>query len=199
MGLILGKISVDTPKFQIIRSAPDYEIRTYAPFVVAEVTYDPAQLGGPDGGFRILASYIGVVGEPQNSRPEKIPMTAPVITKTPPEKIAMTAPVITRDGRGTEATVTMQFVLPAKYARAEDAPQPTDERVRIREEGERKYGVVKFSGVATEAVAAEKAEGLRRRLERDGYSVMGNYVLARYNPPWTLPPLRTNEVMLSIE
>lgn len=198
MGLILGKISVETPQFQIAHSSPDYEIRSYAPCVVAEVTYDPGQLGGPDGGFRILAGYIGVAGEPQNSRPEKIPMTAPVITTKPPsEKIAMTAPVIT--GGGSESTVTMRFVLPAKYGRAEDAPRPTDGRVRIREEGERRYGVVRFGGVATPAAAAGKAEGLRRSLERDGYTVVGDYVLARYNPPWTLPPFRTNEVMLPIE
>ncbi|KAL0911786.1 hypothetical protein M5K25_019950 [Dendrobium thyrsiflorum] len=197
MGLILGKISVETPKYQLIHKAADYEIRTYAPSVLAEVTYDPAALGGRDAGFMILANYIGAVGEPQNSRPEKIPMTAPVITHSA-QKIAMTAPVVTSGGGGP-APVTMQFVLPANYARAEDAPRPTDERVRIREEGERKYGVVRFSGLATEATTADRAERLRRSLERDGYKVVGEYVLARYNPPWTLPPLRTNEVMLPIE
>lgn len=199
MGLILGRISVETPKYQLIGSAADYEIRTYSPSVVAEVTYDPAQPGGPDAGFMILAGYIGAVGDPKNSRTEKISMTAPVITKTLPEKIAMTAPVLTSSDGGSAAAVTMRFVLPAKYASAEEAPRPGDERVRIREEGERKYGVVRFSGVATKAVADERAERLRRSLERDGHRVAGDYVLARYNPPWTLPPLRTNEVMIPIE
>ncbi|XP_020576556.1 heme-binding-like protein At3g10130, chloroplastic [Phalaenopsis equestris] len=197
MGLILGKISVETPKYQLILKTADYEIRTYPPSVLAEVTYDPALLGDRDGGFMILAKYIGAVGEPQNSRPEKIPMTAPVITHSA-EKIDMTAPVVTSGGGGS-TPITMQFVLPAKYARAEDAPQPTDERVRIREVGERKYGVVRFSGVATETTAADRAEKLRKSLERDGYKLVGEHVLARYNPPWTLPPLRTNEVMLPIE
>lgn len=33
----------------------------------------------------------------------------------------------------------------------------------------------------------------------DGYEITGDYVLARYNPPWTLPPFKTNEVMIPVE
>ncbi|CAL9165634.1 unnamed protein product [Musa hybrid cultivar] len=199
MGLLLGKISVETPKYEVIHACPDYEIRKYSPRVVAEVTYDPSKLrGDPDGGFMILANYIGALGKPQNVRPEKIAMTAPVITKAGPEKIAMTAPVITNvAGEGKE--VTMQFVLPSKYSRAEEAPAPVDERVVVRDEGEAKFGVVRFSGLTTDQAVAERVEQLRRCLERDGHKVVGDFLLARYNPPWTLPFLRTNEVMLPIE
>ncbi|KAG0479196.1 hypothetical protein HPP92_013915 [Vanilla planifolia] len=182
MGLILGRISVETPKYEVVHTAADYEIRRYPAAVLAEVTYDPAQLGGRDAGFMILAKYIGAVGNPQNAGSCKIAMTAPVLTSA--EQPAM----------------TMQFVLPSKFVRAEDAPRPADERVRIRDqEGDRKYGVVRFSGVATDTEVAARAEKLRKSLERDGYVVVGDrYVLARYNPPWTLPPLRTNEVMLPV-
>lgn len=199
MGLVFGKITVETPKHEVLHSCPDYEIRKYSPSVVAEVTYDPSQFRGDrDGGFMILANYIGALGEPQNAKPEKIAMTAPVITKSPyqSEKIAMTAPVITS---GDNKATTMQFVLPAKYKTAEEAPKPLDERVVIMVEGERKYGVARFSGVATDKVVEERVEKLRRSLERDGYNVVGDFLLARYNPPWTLPLLRTNEVMLPVE
>lgn len=194
---MLGKITVETPKYEVLHSRPDYEIRQYNPSVVAEVTYDPKQLKGDrDGGFMILANYIGALGQAQNSKPEKIAMTAPVITKTPePEKIAMTAPVITKG----DGAVTMQFVLPSKYQKAEDAPKPLDERVVIKEERGRKYGVVRFNGVATDKVVEEKVRKLKESLERDGHSLVGEFLLARYNPPWTLPPLRTNEVMIPIE
>ncbi|KAI3443079.1 DYW_deaminase domain-containing protein [Psidium guajava] len=204
MGMIFGKISVETPKYQVLHACADYEIRHYAPSVVAEVTYTPSQFNGRrDGGFSVLAGYIGALGDPQNAKPEKIAMTAPVITKS--EKIAMTAPVITQGpprgggGGGEEEAVTMRFVLPAKYGKAEEAPRPLDERVVVREEEGGKYGVVRFSGVATEGVAREKAEKLREWLERDGHKVAGEWVLARYNPPWTVPPLRTNEVLIPIE
>lgn len=199
MGMVFGKITVETPKHQVINSTPDYEIRRYPPAVVAQVTYDPTQFGGnKDGGFTLLANYIGALGNPQNTKPEKIAMTAPVITKSSGEKIAMTAPVVTKEEKENKA-VTMEFLLPEKYQRAEEAPAPVDERVVIREEGERKYGVVRFSGVASERVVEEKVEKLKKDLERDGFKVIGEFLLARYNPPWTLPPFRTNEVMIPIE
>ncbi|XP_051131675.1 heme-binding-like protein At3g10130, chloroplastic [Andrographis paniculata] len=199
MGLILGKITVETPKYEAIAVTDDYEIRKYPPSVIAEVTYSAADFkSGKDGGFTILASYIGAIGEPKNAKPEKIAMTAPVITKTASEKIAMTAPVVTKNEGGGEM-VTMAFILPSKYAKAEDAPKPVDERVVIREEGEKKYGVTRFSGVARDDVVAEKVEKLSKCLERDGYKIAGDFLLARYNPPWTLPPLRTNDVMIPVE
>ncbi|KAM7526427.1 hypothetical protein LguiA_016329 [Lonicera macranthoides] len=198
MGMVLGKIPVDTPKFELIKTTKAYEIRKYFSQVIAEFTYNPSQFKGKkDAGFTILANYIGAFGNPQNTKPEKIAMTSPVITKSS-EKIAMTAPVVTK-GKD-EKMVTMQFILPEKYKKAEEAPRPVDERVVIREEAERKYGVVKFGGVATDQVVEEKVESLKEGLERDGYKVVGDYVLARYNPPWiTLPPFRTNEVMIPIE
>ncbi|KAI3666977.1 hypothetical protein L6452_42018 [Arctium lappa] len=198
MGMVFGKITVETPKFEVIHSSPDYEIRQYPPSVVAEVTYDPSQFNGDkDGGFTILANYIGAFGNPKNTKPEKIAMTSPVITKAEPEKIDMTSPVVTKDVAG--GRVTMQFILPEKYKSAEEAPTAVDERVVIKEEGERKYGVVGFSGVATEGVVAEKVEKLKRDLERDGFKISVEYVLGRYNPPWTLPPFRKNEVMVPVE
>ncbi|KAK9057789.1 hypothetical protein SSX86_022627 [Deinandra increscens subsp. villosa] len=197
MGMVFGKITVATPKFQVLHSTPTYEIRQYSPSVAAEITYDPATLkGNKDGGFSILANYIGVLGKPCNTAAEKIAMTSPVITTTAAEKIDMTAPVVTAESGGR---VRMQFILPEKYKTAEEAPKPVDERVVIREAGERKYGVVGFSGVAGEAVVKEKVEKLKAELERDGYKVAGEFVLARYNPPWTLPPFRTNEVMIPVE
>lgn len=201
MGMILGKITVETPKYQLLKTTTDYEIRFYSPSVVAEVTYDPAQFkGNKDGGFMLLANYIGALGNPQNSQPEKIAMTAPVITKSPAspgQKIEMTAPVVTKEGENS--MVTMQFILPSKYTNTEETPKPLDGRVVIREEPERKFGVMRFSGTTTEKVVREKAEKLREGLERDGYKVTGDYMLARYNDPRTLPPFRTNEVMIPIE
>ncbi|CAA7052199.1 unnamed protein product [Microthlaspi erraticum] len=215
MGMVFGKIVVETPKYTVPKSGDGYEIREYPPAVAAELTYDPSEFkGDKDGGFQVLAKYIGVFGKPENEKPEKIAMTAPVITKEG-EKIAMTAPVITKEsekiemtspvvtkeggGEGGKKMVTMQFLLPAVYKKAEDAPRPTDERVRIIEEEGRKYGVVTFSGTAGESVVSEKVKKLTSDLERDGFKVTGDFILARFNPPWTLPPFRTNEVMIPVE
>ncbi|ESQ52450.1 hypothetical protein EUTSA_v10017151mg [Eutrema salsugineum] len=217
MGMVFGKIAVETPKYTVTKSGDGYEVREYPPAVAAELTYDPSEFkGDKDGGFQVLAKYIGVFGKPENEKPETIAMTAPVITKEG-EKIAMTAPVITKEGEKIEMTspvvtkeggggeggkkkmVTIQFLLPAMYKKAEEAPRPTDARVVIREEGGRKYGVVTFSGRAGESVVSEKVKKLTSDLERDGFKITGDFVLARFNPPWTLPPFRTNEVMIPVE
>ncbi|GAA0171824.1 hypothetical protein LIER_41229 [Lithospermum erythrorhizon] len=134
-----------------------------------------------DGGFSLLAAYIGVFGTPQNRTSSQIAMTAPVITKAEKD------------------TISMQFILPEEYASNEEAPGPVDERVRVVEEGERRYGVVGFSGVASEEEVERKVRVLKGWLERDGFKVVGEFVLARFNPPWTLPMFRTNEVMIPVE
>ncbi|CAL9187910.1 unnamed protein product [Musa hybrid cultivar] len=91
MGLVLGKITVETPKYEGIRAAGDYQISKYFLRVVAEVNYDPSKFRNDrDGGFIILANYIGALGDPQNDSPEKIAMTAAVVSKDRPEKIDMT-------------------------------------------------------------------------------------------------------------
>ncbi|XP_044977698.1 heme-binding-like protein At3g10130, chloroplastic [Hordeum vulgare subsp. vulgare] len=220
--LMVGKIIVETPKHEVVHTGDGYEIRKYPPCVAAEVTYDPKEMKGDrDGGFQVLANYIGAFGKPQNTKPaeaiamtapvitssssgsgeaEPIAMTAPVITSSEPEPVAMTVPVLTAEGREEQTgKVTMQFLLPSKYAKAVEAPRPTDERVVLREVPERKYAVVRFSGLAGDKVVAEKAEGLKAALHKDGHVVTGPFVLSRYNPPWTLPPLRTNEVMFPVQ
>ncbi|XP_074271556.1 heme-binding-like protein At3g10130, chloroplastic [Silene latifolia] len=203
MGMVFGKITVETPKYEILKSTPDYEIRKFPPSVVAEIKYHPSEMkkNDKDGGFLILAQYIGVFGKPQNTKVESIAMTAPVITQTQTqtpssESIAMTAPVVTK---GEGEMVTMQFILPSKYKSVDEAPKPVDERVVIKEEGEMKYGVVKFSGNASDGVVKEKVEKLKNVLENDGFKIVGEFLLARFNPPWTLPMFKTNEVMIPLE
>jgi len=240
--IIFGRITVDTPKHEVLHAGNGYEIRKYPPCVSAEVTYDSKEMKrGRDGALEILADYVGAFGKPRNTKPPKkmamtapvitssdggkaeatataalvisssgsgssseaeaISMTAPVITSAEPEPVAMTtAPVTTAEGRESQSgKVTMQFLLPSKYTKVEETPWPTDERVVLREVGERKYGVVRFAGLAGDKVVAEKAERLKAALEKDGHVVNGPYLFSRYNPPQTLPPLRTNEVMFPVE
>ncbi|KAF5952443.1 hypothetical protein HYC85_010387 [Camellia sinensis] len=106
----------------------------------------------------------------------------------------MTASMVTKEVEDKEKKMmTMQPILLEKYRKVKEAPRPVDERVVIRKERERKYGVVKFGGAATEEVV------VRKWLERDGYKVIGEFLVARCNPPWTLPAFRTNEVLLPIK
>ncbi|CAM6127628.1 unnamed protein product [Calypogeia fissa] len=213
MGTVIGKVSVETPKYNVTSSGEGYEIREYPPQLAAEVTYNPTTMKrGADGGFMVLAAYIGAVGKPANVAPkgesgEKIAMTAPVITqegagqKGEPEKIAMTAPVVTQESEaeGKNKLITMQFILPAQYKSVESTPKPTDERVVVKEIPGRKYGVTTFSGVADNSLVEKKLVGLKAALEKGGFTITGQHLVARYNPPWTPGFLRTNEVLLPVE
>ena len=109
------------------------------------------------------------------------------------EKIAMTAPVITKG----DASSTMAFVMPSSYD-ASSAPVPTNEGVAIKSIPERLVAVHTFSGTATEAVSAQKAKLLVDELRNCGFEVNGEHELARYNPPFSLPFMRTNEIWVPI-
>ncbi|XXG84815.1 hypothetical protein AAC387_Pa11g0040 [Persea americana] len=184
MGTNFGEIGVEIPKYHLLHPSPDYEISKYYPSIVAQVTYYLVQLrGNLGGGFSILANYIGALGQPQNKKPKKIAMTAPVITESISVRVA--------EERGKEMTVTMQFVLPDEYKRVEKAPTPVDERVVTRGGGEEIWGGT--------GEVVERVEKLKKSLGRDGYKVAGQFLLARYNPSWTLPAFRTNENMIPIE
>lgn len=201
----VGRIdpSLEMPRHSVLVKEERLEVRRYEPYVVAEVTtagdYDKAVRDA----FRVLAGYI--FGGNQGER--KVAMTAPVATTRADEregtKIAMTAPVATErtEGRppgdeaglGEEARWTTSFMMPSRYT-LETLPTPNDERVRFRERPDRCVGVVMFSGLVTEEEVAKQAVALRRWLTLQELDIKGDFALARYNDPFTLPWNRRNEL-----
>lgn len=183
---------VKEPAFVVERSADGYEVRRYEPYLVAEAEV-PSGTEDPLGaGFSMLFKYIG--GANQGSR--KIDMTAPVLKEGPePEKIPMTKPVLRRQEQGMTGVA---FVLPPGYT-LETVPPPNNPSIRIREIPTRRLAVLRFSGYATNPVVEEKRERLAALLARDGLRPAGGFVEAYYNPPWTPPFMRRNEVMVEIE
>ncbi len=179
--------------YQVVeRLSETVEIRRYPPLVVAETTV-PATNGRGDRSeaFRRLFDYISGA----NQAREKVEMTAPVETVRGSEKIEMTVPVetaATKDG-----PYAMRFVLPASYS-LETAPEPTDEKVRIREIPERLLAVLRFSGSTGTENVAEKRRTLARAIERSRWQVAGEPNAMFYDPPWTLPFLRRNEVAFPV-
>jgi hypothetical protein len=200
LGLVLAWIGVGVvtehgvkePAFVVERLADGYEVRRYEPYLVAEAQVPPGTEDPLGTGFRMLFKYIG--GANQGSR--KIDMTAPVLKEEPEaEKIPMTKPVLRRQEQGM---TRVAFVLPPGYT-LETAPQPNNPRIRIREIPIRRLAVLRFSGYATDPVVEEKRERLGYLLSRDGLRPVGGFMEAYYNPPWTPPFMRRNEVMVDIE
>ncbi len=193
--------AIEEPSYRVLRtlspaSADDVELREYAAYVVAEVTVPgPAEEAGSQA-FPILAGYI--FGKNKGER--KFAMTAPVTqtTATPaePQRMAMTAPVTQTAAPGSGYVV--QFVLPASVALAQ-APEPLDERVRLREVPPQRLAVIRYSGRWTEANESEHLAKLQAALKANDLAWTGEPVLSRYNGPWTPWFMRRNELWLQLQ
>ena len=176
-------MSYEEPKYTVVREMDIYEVRRYKKRTVAEVAFDT-----DSSGFKILFDYIS--GANFGSR--KVAMTVPV---TQSKKIDMTAPVTQskRDGK-----MTMRFFLPSVYS-MENAPKPTDKRVRIIDLPEQYFGVISYSGFASDSNFEKHQKELLKVLLKDGLVITGPPIKATYNSPFTPPFLRRNEAMYPLE
>ena len=169
------------PPYDVIaKLGGDAEVRRYGGRVAAETDMS----NGLNGAFRRLAAYIGGANEGAS----EIAMTAPVATAKP-EKIAMTAPV--------EVGPTMRFFLPETYTPA-TAPKPTDAGVRLVEVPPRTEAVLRYTGPRGPARVDAKAADLKRLLQNSPYRPVGDPVGYFYDPPWTIPWLKRNEVAIAV-
>ena len=170
--LALAAQAIEEPAYTIEQAweAEQIEIRAYAPRVMA-VT---GMAEDSDSGFRVLAGYI--FGG--NAEEQKIAMTAPVQQSMAGEK-------------------EMAFMIPAEYA-LEDLPEPEDQRVSFREAPAYTAAVIQFSGWASAEKADENWQQLRQFLIAEGIDITGEPTLNQYNPPWTLPFMRRNEIIVPV-
>lgn len=194
LGLVVGSEALakyEEPKYEVLRESDDIEIRQYPSVIAAEVEVEGTGEQAANRAFRILAGYI--FG--RNVSRDKIAMTVPVTQMASSEKIAMTVPVTTED---TQGKMTMRFYMPSKY-NLESLPKSVDTRIKFSKLPAARYAVIKFSGFAHEDNIARHESKLRNYLKEAGLSPQGKAIKAFYNPPWTLPFLRRNEVWLPLE
>ena len=182
-------MALEEPEYEVIAEYADFELRHYAPYIVAEVDVDGEMMEGGNSAFKILAGYI--FGD--NRAAEKMAMTAPVESR-PSEKMAMTAPVTSTE---TADKTTYAFVMEKKYT-LDSLPAPTDERIRIRKVPERIVAARRYSGRWTEKKYELNETALMDALAKQGIETVGSPTLARYNSPFSLPFARRNEVMIEI-
>ena len=188
-------MATEEPNYLLLEKSEPFELRAYAPLIVAEVKVDGDLDAASNQGFRLIAAYI--FGKNQVS--EKIAMTVPVGIESSEQnksaKIAMTAPVGI-ESAGNQWTVS--FVMPSEYTLA-SLPKPLDPQVKIRELPAEKKAVITFSGFYNEEKVKEKTQALRDWMKSRNLNSTGEPQFARYNPPWTLPFMRRNEVLIQIQ
>ena len=190
-GVLWGPIvsNVEQAKYTVVESHNDIELRDYAPMIVAEAEVSGERAQAINQGFRIIADYI--FGN--NAAAQKVAMTAPVIQQQS-EKIAMTAPVM-QQSRGDVWNV--RFVMPASYT-LETLPKPNNPAVKLKEVQGRRFAVIRFSGGSGEENLKKHKHALLEFISAQKLGALSEPTYAFYNPPWTLPFLRRNEVMVEI-
>jgi transposase len=190
---VVGVRALEEPAYQTQLQEGNFEIREYASYLVAEVFMEGEDFDEASGdGFRILADYI--FGN-NLSRPSAVQMAGKAEAAS--ENIAMTAPVQMDQGEQPDQW-RMAFSLPSKW-NLETAPVPNDQRVKLREVLPERMVVLQFSGRMGAHDLEEKEQELRQWATKQGITVVGSVRTARYDPPWTLPFLRKNEVQLKVE
>lgn len=185
----LPAMATEEPVFTLVMKEGGFEIRDYAPMIVAETTLTGSAERARNAGFQPLADYIFA----KDREGSTIAMTAPV-TQAPREQIAMTAPV-TQSSAGDSWTIS--FTMPASYT-METLPTPVNPNVRLVAQDARRMAVVRFSGTGSADSMEEVRIELLKRVEALGLQTVGEPVFAFYDPPWTLPFFRRNEVMVEL-
>ncbi|MBN8430949.1 heme-binding protein [Microbulbifer salipaludis] len=188
-------MATEEPQYTVTEQAEPFELRTYQPRIVAEVVVSGAMDEASSRGFRLLANYIFGNNTARSGGSQKIDMTAPVGMEPQSEKISMTAPVSMQENDGQWR---VSFVMPSSYT-MDSLPRPNNAAVSIREIPETSYAVIRFSGLAGAKRVAEKTADLQAWLQEKGLRATSAPELARYNPPWTLPFLRRNEIMVQYQ
>ena len=186
-----GTVGIEKSKYAVIEKAGRFELRRYEPGIVAETVVASDFGGAGNVAFRRLYDYISG----GNRQKESIAMTAPVRQEAQSEKIAMTAPV-NQQRSGDQWVVS--FLMPSKYT-MQTLPEPLNLAVILREFPARKMAAVRYSGTWSQ----KRYEKYRARLEEfvagQGWTIQGEPVFARYDPPFQLPFLRRNEVLIPVE
>ena len=191
----VSALAYEQPEFETLEERDGYEVRRYAPYIVAETVVEGDFEDAGSDAFSILAGYI--FGDNQADR--KMNMTAPVESRQATEgvKMNMTVPVTSQTVDGDSERYLYRFVMESDYT-LETLPRPNDERVRLREIAARTVAVNRYSGFWSERNFQKHEDELLQALEEDGVEVVGDPLLARYNGPFTPWFLRRNEVIVEI-
>lgn len=204
---LVGCGAAPEPKFDLLGKSDNFEVRRYHPRIIAQTTVEASYDDAPNIGFRRLADYI--FGN--NTTAASIEMTAPVGVAPAakpsggdPDRgtnIEMTAPVSITPARANEYVIT--FTMPEEYTLA-SLPKPKNPQISISELPPKTYAAVRFSGSTDNDHVQAKTNELQALIKSAKLipvdpSTGAVPTIARYDPPWTLPWFRRNEILIEIK
>lgn len=165
----------ETPSYLVVKRDGAFEVRDYPKMVVASVAMSDGS-GKTNTAFMKLFRYI----DGKNEAKQKIEMTTPVFNSPQEDGEAM-----------------MSFVVPKEVAR-EGAPKADNDEVQISERPGGRFAVYRYSGRWTEANEKAASAKLMAWAKGQGLQTVGEIERASYDPPFTIPALRRNEVMVRL-
>ena len=184
-------MAVEEAKYEVVKQEDKFEIREYAPHILAETVVAGSLEDAGSMAFKRLFRYIS--GD--NRSGDKVEMTAPVSQAPAGEKIEMTAPV---GQQHSDEGWVVSFMMPSHYT-LESLPQPTDPKITLRRVPARRIAVVRYSGFWSEKWYLKQKSELAEWIRKLGLKISGDPVWARYDPPFMPWFMRRNEVMFPIE
>ncbi len=189
---VFGETDVEKPDYSVVLKDYAFEIREYPALVMVSTESQGDYDETSNASFNRLFDYIS--GE--NIGSSKVEMTAPVMMEETSQKIEMTAPVLMSE---KDKNWKMSFLLPSEYT-FETAPKPTNEKVYLEKTAPKKVAVLTFSGLLRKKKINDMRKELEKWMDEKGYEYDAeDYKAAGYNPPWTIPALRRNEIIIPIK
>ncbi len=165
------------PAFDLILSDGAFELRDYAPMIVAETTHSGDRRSASGKSFGRLAAYIFAKDRPEGG-----------------ETIAMTAPVLQEETR--DNIWRMRFVMPERYT-LETLPAAPDD-IALTQVPARRVAAVRFSGNGSARDLARMAASLSEWIASRGLKPKGDVEYAFYDAPMVPGPLRRNEALIEV-
>lgn len=194
LAIVGVRVGTEEPDYAATPLTGGVEIRRYGPRIAAETIVGDDEEAARSEGFRRLARYIFGA----NHRRERVAMTAPVAQQPSGSgsRIAMTAPVA--QSACADAGWRIRFYMPSKWS-MEDLPTPDDDRVGLVAVPAESVAVLRFSGDRGAGAIATRTEWLAHVLRATGFEATDTPTAWFYDPPWTLPFLRRNEIAVPID
>lgn len=186
------RTTIEEPPFRLLEKISDIEFRAYGVRLVAETYADGPEEEARDAGFKTLVDYIF-----GNNAKQGVPASVSSATPggAPPEGIAMTSPV--EQALISPSHWRIRFFMPAKYTAA-SIPKPLNPSVTVLEAPGETMAVLRFSDGHDAASVLKRTTQLLKILAATRWTQSGPPVTSFYDPPWTLPFLRRNEVAVPV-
>lgn len=187
----MDAMAIEEAKYEVVKKDNKFEIRDYAPHILAETVVEGDVKDAGNKAFKRLFRYIS--GD--NRSRDKVAMTAPVSQQPMREKIKMTAPV---GQRRVQEKWAVSFMMPASYT-LETLPEPEDPNITLSQVSARRMAAVRYTGFWSEKLYLRYKLELESWIHEKGLTIVGDPIWARYNPPFTPWFLRRNEILIPVD